>query len=42
MNVKQYESPALDVIRFSSEDVLIASGKVLPNPGQNETPIVIF
>ena len=40
--MKQYETPKLDLIRFSTEDVLGASSKTLPPPGENETPIVVF
>ena len=40
--MKAYESPAVELVKFSTEDVLLDSGKVLPTPGESETPIVVF
>ena len=39
--MKEYTSPELELIRFSPEDAICASAK-LPDPGDNETPIVPF
>ncbi len=39
---KEYQKPALLLVRFTAEDVLAASSKVLPTPGESETPIVVF
>ena len=39
--MKTYEKPELDLVRFTSEDVICAS-KPFPAPGPGETPIVPF
>ena len=39
--MKTYQAPDLELIRFTAEDVIMASPTV-PEPGPGETPVVIF